>query len=77
MKQETCLQYRYLTNEYRIYTCKNGRKYKVFKNGEVASCYFELTDKVGRKRCYEEKKCIPTLSNTGYFEIYIVIKIQV
>ena len=74
MKQgsnNTELQYRYLTNEYRIYTCKNGRKYKVFKNGEVVSCYFELTDKIGRKRCYEEKKCIPTLSNTGYFEIFL------
>lgn len=71
MKQKTCIQYRYLTNEYRIYTCKNGRKYKVFKNGEVVSCCFELTDKVGRKRCYEEKKCIPTLSNTGYFEIFL------
>ena len=74
MKQgsnNTELQYRYLTNEYHIYTCKNGRKYKVFKNGEIASCYFELTDKVGRKRCYEEKKCIPTLSTKGYFEIFL------
>ncbi len=71
MKQESNnpkLQYRYFTNEYRIYTCKNGRKYKVFKNGEIASCYFELTDKVGRKRCYEEKNVCQ------HFLIQVILK---
>lgn len=65
------MDYRYLTDQYCIYTCKNGRKYKVFKNGLIISCAFEMTDRLGRKRIYEEKQCIPTLSNTGYFEIFL------
>ena len=68
---KTQLEYRYPTYEYRIYTCKNGRKYKVYKNGLIVSCEFELTDGLGRKRFYKEKQCIPTLSNTGYFEIFL------
>ena len=68
---KTQLEYRYPTYEYRIYTCKNGRKYKVYKNGLIVSCEFELTDRLGRKRFYDERQCIPTLSNTGYFEIFL------
>ena len=68
---KTQLEYRYLTDEYRIYTCKNGRKYKVYKNGLIVSCEYELTDRLGRKRFYEEKQCNPTFSNSGYFEIFL------
>ena len=68
---KTQLEYRYPTYEYRIYTCKNGRKYKVYKNGLIVSCEFELTDRLGRKRFYDERQCIPTLSSTGYFEIFL------
>lgn len=71
LKSNQSITYRYLTNEYRIYTCKNGRKYKVFRNGMVIACAFELVDKLKRVRHYEEKKCNPTVSNTGYFEIFL------
>ena len=74
MKQgsnNTELQYRYLTNEYRIYTCKNGRKYKVFRNGMIIACAFELVDKMKRVRHYEEKSCSPSVSYTGYFKIFL------
>ena len=71
MREETCLQYRYLTNEYRIYTCKNGRKYKVFRNGMIIACAFEFVDKMKRVRHYEEKSVNPTFSSTGYFEIFL------
>ena len=69
MENKPELTYRYIAYEYRIYTCKNGRKYKVFKNGMVVSCAFEVTDSLGRRRFYEERKCKPTLAKTGYFEI--------
>jgi len=71
MKGNYKLEYRYLTNEYRIYTCKNGRKYKIFKNGMIIACEFELIDKLKRVRHYEEKICKPTFSTTGYFEIWL------
>ena len=65
------VSYCYHTNEYHIYTCKNGRKYKVFKNGMVVSCEFELIDTLKRVRHYAEKICKPTKSSTGYFEILL------
>lgn len=71
MKSNQAITYRYLTNEYRIYTCKNGRKYKVFRNGMIISCAFELVDKMKRVRHYEEKSVTPTFSTTGYFEIFL------
>ena len=65
------LTYPYETNEYRIYTCENGRKYKVFKNGRIISCAYSLTDSTGRTRQFEEKECVPSATPSGYFEINI------
>lgn len=63
------LTYRYETDEYKIFKLENGRKYKVFKNGRVYSCNFDLVDRVGRYRHYEEKECLPTLTNNGDYEL--------
>ena len=65
------LKYPYLTEEYRIYTCENGRKYKVFKNGKVFSCDYDLKDTTGRIRHFEEKEVYPSVMNTGYYELNI------
>lgn len=65
------LIYPYETREYRIYTCENGRKYKVFKNGRIISCEYSLTDSTGRIRKFEEKECTPSITPSGYFEINI------
>ena len=70
-KEIITLTYPYETDEYRIYTCENGRKYKVFKNGRIISCAYSLADSTGRIRQFEERECIPSVTPSGYFEINI------
>ena len=65
------LTYRYETDEYKIFKHENGRKYKVFKNGKVFSCDFDITDRIGRKRHYEEKECFPTITKNGDYELLL------
>lgn len=62
------LIYKYDTEEYKIYTCVNGRKYKVYKNGKVVSCAFEYTDTMNRHKVFNERECKPSL-NGGYYEL--------
>ena len=70
-KEFNRLKYPYETEEYRIYTCENGRKYKVFKNGRVFSCEYDLSDTTGRVRHFEERECQPSLTPSGYYELNI------
>lgn len=63
------LTYPYETDDYRIYTCANGRTYKVYRNGRVFAEKFEYTDTMGRHRVFEEKECKPSKTNHGYFEL--------
>lgn len=55
------------TDEYKIYTCKNGRTYKVYKNGKIIAEEFEYTDSVGRTRKYGRIECKPSVNNNGYY----------
>jgi len=70
-KEYDKLTYPYETEEYRIYTCENGRKYKVFKNGRVFSCAYDLPDTTGRVRHFDERECQPSLTPSGYYELNI------
>ncbi len=70
-KEYDKLTYPYETDEYRIYTCENGRQYKVFKNGRVFSCAYDLPDVTGRVRHFEERECQPSLTTSGYYELNI------
>ena len=70
-KQYDDIEYVYDTSEYKIYTCENGRKYKVYKNGKIVSCEFEVEDAYngGRTKHFAEKELKPTLTNNGYFMV--------
>lgn len=68
-KKPNPLIYKYDTDEYKIYTCYNGRKYKVYRNGRVISCEFEYVDTMNRHRVFKERECKPSLGNTGYYEL--------
>lgn len=70
-KEFSTLKYPYDTEDFKVYTCENGREYKVFKNGKVFSCAFDLTDSTGRTRHFEEKELLPSLTQNGYFELNI------
>ena len=72
-KEYAPLSYPYETDEYKIYTCENGRQYKVYKNGRIFACEFEYTDSwgSGRTRHFEEREIIPSLTRDGYYEIRI------
>lgn len=70
-KEYDKLTYPYETDEYRIYICENGRQYKVFKNGRVFSCAYDLPDVTGRVRHFEERECQPSLTASGYYELNI------
>lgn len=65
------LVYKFDTDEYKEYTCGNGRKYKVYRNGRVFSERFEYTDSYGSGRHWEveEKECIPSITTPGYYDI--------
>lgn len=72
-KKEYVLKYVYDTDEYRIYTTKNGRDYKIFKNGKVVRCAFSYTDNWGRgrERIFEEKEISPSITTNGYYTLNI------
>lgn len=70
-KEFSQLKYPYETVEFKVYTCENGREYKVFRNGKVFSCAFDLTDNTGRTRHFEERELLPSLTQGGYFELNI------
>lgn len=65
------LIYKYDTDEYKIYECSNGRKYRIYKNGKVISEPFECVDVTDRHRHFEERECIPSINPSGYYEINI------
>ena len=68
-KEFPVLFYSYETEEYKIYTTENGRKYKVYKNGRIFALPFSYTDTMGRIREFSEKECIPSKTKDGYFEL--------
>ena len=68
-RQFSDLFYQYETEEYKIYTTENGRKYKVYKNGRIFALPFFYTDTMGRIREFSEKECIPSKTKDGYFEL--------
>lgn len=63
------LKYPYETDEKRVYTCVNGRKYDVYRNGKVVSHEFSVTDETGRTRTFGSRECIPSRTASGYFEL--------
>lgn len=65
------LFYSYETNEFKIYTTENGRRYKVYKNGRVFALPFSYIDTMGRTRDFPEKECVPSKTKSGYFELNI------
>lgn len=67
------LVYNYETEDYKEYTCWNGRKYKVYRNGRVFAERFEYTDSygTGRNRVFEETECTPSVTKCGYYELHI------
>lgn len=72
-KKASVLMYPYETSEYKIYTTRNNRKYKVFRNGKVYRCEFDKIDsyKNGRVRHFEEKEVKPSMTASGYYEVNI------
>lgn len=71
IKEYKDLFYPYETQEYKIYTCKNGRQYEVYKNGRIFALPFLYTDTYGRTRNFEKREVFPSKTRTGYFEINI------
>ena len=67
------LNYPYETDEFKIYTCSNGRQYEIYKNGRIFSRPYEYIDTwgTGRHRKFERKECKPSKTSDGYFEINI------
>lgn len=70
-KSYSDLFYPYETNEFRLYTTENSRKYKVYKNGRVFAMPFSYTDTMGRTRDFPEKEVFPSKTKSGYFELNI------
>ena len=73
VKKECDIVYPYETEEYKIYTCDNGRRYRVYKNGRVFAEPFEYTDSygTGRTRKFELKECKPYKTPFGYYALRI------
>lgn len=63
------LIYTYETDEFKIYTLENGRRYKVYKNGKVFREEYDLTDSTGRVRHFNELEVKPSLNTNGYYEL--------
>lgn len=63
------LVYPYDTDEYKIYECSNGRKYRVYKNGKIWSEPYSYSDTMGRTRTFKLTECKPSLTTSGYYEI--------
>lgn len=70
-KKEYELKYPYETQEYKKYTCGNGREYRVYRNGRVFAEPFEYTDTKGRNRKFELTECKPHKRSSGYCELNI------
>lgn len=70
-KEYSDLFYPYESNEYKVYTCENGRQYEVYKNGKVFALPFSYTDTKGRNRSFEKREVTPSKMKAGYFEIHI------
>ena len=65
------LFYPYETEDYHMYEI-NNRKYKVFKNGRIFSCAFDIEDtNINRTRHFPEKEIIPSVNKNGYYELHI------
>lgn len=71
LKKEYKLKYPYETEDYKKYTCENGREYRVYKNGKVFAEPFEYTDTMGRNRKFELTECKPSKTNSGYYELHM------
>lgn len=55
-------------NEYKLYKC-GEREYKVFKNGKIIRCAFDVKDKgMNRIRHFDEKEIKPTQNHDGYYQ---------
>lgn len=63
--------YPYETQEYKLYTCENGRQYEVYKNGRIFALPFSYVDTKGRIRSFEKREVTPSKMKAGYFEIHI------
>lgn len=61
--------YPYETQEYKLYTCENGRQYEVYKNGRIFALPFSYTDTKGRTRDFEKREVIPSKNKNGYFTL--------
>lgn len=70
-QKEYTLTYDDSITDYKIYTCANGRKYQVYKNGRIFSEPFECIDTTGRHRHFDRKECKPSRTRDGYFELNI------
>ena len=68
-KKSYKLEYPYETNEFRIFTDKNGRTYKVYRNGYVVREAFDYIDSCGkgRKRHFDEAPVTLYQNKEGYF----------
>lgn len=72
LKEKTYdLIYPYETEEYREYTCENGRVYEIYKNGRVFSKEFCHEDSIGRKRYFKRRECKPSRNSNSQYEINI------
>lgn len=65
------LIYPYETDDFKIYTLENGRRYKVYRNGRVFREEYDLIDSTGRTRHFNESEVKPSLNTNGYYELNI------
>lgn len=63
--------YPYETNEYKLYRCKNGREYEVYRNGKLYALPFTYVDTLGRSRSFPKREVNPSVTKTGYWEVNI------
>lgn len=68
-KEKSKIVYPYETDKYKPYTGKNGRTYRIYKNGRVVAEKFEYVDTMNRHRVLAEKECTPSITPHGYYEI--------
>lgn len=69
IKEKNDLYYPYETEEYKIYTTQNNRRYEIYKNGKVFSCPFSYTDTKGRTKSFEKYEVKPSIRKDGYWEL--------
>lgn len=71
IEKNNSIIYPYETDEYKLYTTSNGRKYKVYKNGRLIALPYDVYDTMNRIRHFEEREVIPSINRNGYYEINI------